>query len=600
MYNVVTRKESPCTAELCLTLEEYVEDATNYFTSDTTLLFLPGNHSLNILGFVEIINVSNLALVGVDSYTPGFKGLSEPVSRIVCSGSEFWNSGIAIINATNLHIESLSFSKCGTFTILLENELLNVRNKSAFVMGGGLKAALALISIHSLIVVNVTVEKSLGYGLLGINILGGSIKGASFIENNLYTYDHAYCSLIAGSYCHISRCIGGNTLLVFEDHTDNECKDTCNSYKLEVGNSKFFHGISVCELELGYLQAVGGLGVFFGQSSFGIEVDIYNASFEGNSAPLGGNVHIEFHGSVNNSSIKLRETYLGYGNSIFHFPHIAEGGGIYLIYIVLHGRSISHRAKVDDTQQNAFIMSECEIVHGAAKEGAGMHLVIIGTDNPRHIFSIFIENSLFSDNIGLNGVAVFIKEYQTSPFVNLTRIMFSNTKFINNHFVVDDEKLFPDLPAQLGTVWALSIPYLTFENCRFDHNELSGLAAWGSNIIFSGENNFVSNRGYKGGGMGLSQTTLYLLPDSTIHFIGNHALQRGGGIYVDSSQFDLLSSYFFQIHDPNHSTQVKVSVTFQNNSAAKSGTSLYGGLIDSCFLQMPSPFLGIRSSEVVD
>ena len=63
VYHVVINKESPCTAEQCLTLEEYVEDAASYFTSGTTLQFLPGNHTLSTVGFVEIWNVSNLALV---------------------------------------------------------------------------------------------------------------------------------------------------------------------------------------------------------------------------------------------------------------------------------------------------------------------------------------------------------------------------------------------------------------------------------------------------------------------------------------------------------------------------------------------------------
>ena len=245
-------------AELCLTLEEYVEDAASYFTSDTTLLFQPGNHTLSTIGFVEIWNVSNLSLVGVDSYTPGFKGLPEPVSKIVCNGILFWNSGLAIINATNLRIESLSFSKCGTYTEFLDDELLNVRNRSIFKMGAGLKAALFLVSVRSLVIVNVTVEKSFGYGLLGLNVLGGSVHGASFTENNLYTYYDSYCLLLAGEYCDTFRCLGGNFLLVFEDHFSNECLD--NSYKLKVWNSSFYHGVSVCQMHLGYLVAGGGFG----------------------------------------------------------------------------------------------------------------------------------------------------------------------------------------------------------------------------------------------------------------------------------------------------------------------------------------------------
>ena len=599
VYHVVISKESPCTAKRCLTLEEYVKDAAKFFTSDTTLQFLPGNHTLSTVGFVEIWNVNNLTLVGVDSYTPGFKGLPEPVSRIVCNGSEFWNSGFAIINATNLHIESLSFSMCGTYTELLDNELLNVRNKSVFRMGVGLKAALFLVSIHLLEIVNITVEKSFGYGLLGLNVLGGSVHGANFAENNLYTYNDSDCLMLAGEHCDTSRCIGGNVLLVFEDQISNDCLD--EAYNFEIWNSSFFHGVSVCGMHVGYLQAVGGLGMLFGQSSFGVEVDIHDVHIEGNTAPCGGNVYAQFVDFVNGSSVILHKIYSGYGNAEYPLPW-SVGGGICIIYGIIHWRSFSpmcEHNKDETTQWNAVIISKSEIVHGRANVGAGLFLKMLGTDNPQHIFGIYIEKCLVSDNIGLNGVAVYITELQTAPFVNPTQILISSTKFFNNHFIVDDEKVVLETTL-LGTVWVLSVPYLNFSNCIFQENELTGLAAWGSNIIFSGESNFASNRGFNGGGMGLSQTTLYLLPHTEINFTGNLALQRGGGIYVDSSPFELLSSCFFQIYDPSFSPQVAISVTFQNNSATESGTSLYGGVIDNCLMSTFSSFLESSSSEVAD
>ena len=362
-------------------------------------------------------------------------------------------------------------------------------------MGVGLKAALFLVSIHSLVLVNVTVAKGFGYGLLGLNVLGGSVYGSSFTENNLYTYNDSDCLLQAGKLCDTSRCVGGNALLVCGDYFIKECLVT--TYKFEIWNSSFVHGVSVCDMPTGYLKEVGGLGVLFGQSSFGIEVDIHDVHVEG--APLGANVHIQFVDYVNDSSVILHRTYSGYGNAEYRIP-VSAGGGIYIQYGIVHGlfSPVCEYNKDESTQWNSVIISQSEIVHGRAVVGAGLYFDGLSTDNPHHTFSMYMEKSLFSDNIGNNGIAVHISEYQTSPFVNPAQIMFSNTKFINNYFLVDDEDFFSKAPdtTLLGTVWALSVPYLNFNNCIFQQNELTGLAAWDSNIIFCGENNFVSNRGF--------------------------------------------------------------------------------------------------------
>ena len=333
-------------------------------------------------------------------------------------------------------------------------------------------------------------------------------------------------------------------------------------------------------------------------------MNIHDTYIYGNTAPLGGNMHIGYYTYVNGSSVILQGIYIGYGNADYPIRGSA-GGGIYLRYGILHWRSFSPMCefnKSENTQWNVFTMSESKIVNGESDVGAGFYFLIIGTDNQQHTFSLHIKNSLVSDNVGLNGIAVCIKEYQTSPFAKPTLIRFSNTNFSNNHFAGDAENFFSYVPdtTLLGTVWVLSTPHLIFKNCTFYHNELTGLTVRGSNIIFIGLNNFVSNRGFKGGGMGLSQTKLYLVPHSYINFAGNHALQYGGGIYVDSSPFELLSSCFFQIHDPSFSIQANISIIFQNNSAKESGTSLYGGAIDHCFMETLSAFLVSSSSEVAD
>ena len=49
----------------CLTLDEYAANQSEFFTSNSTFLFLPGNHTTTTV--VLLVNVSNIVLRGNDS-----------------------------------------------------------------------------------------------------------------------------------------------------------------------------------------------------------------------------------------------------------------------------------------------------------------------------------------------------------------------------------------------------------------------------------------------------------------------------------------------------------------------------------------------------
>ena len=54
-------ESTPCPGEPCHTLDEYAQNASQYFVSDTTVEFLPGTHNLSQP--LNISSVNNLCLV---------------------------------------------------------------------------------------------------------------------------------------------------------------------------------------------------------------------------------------------------------------------------------------------------------------------------------------------------------------------------------------------------------------------------------------------------------------------------------------------------------------------------------------------------------
>ena len=116
-YYITPTPDTPCPGESCHTLSQYAEDHFNNFSSNTTLVFLPGDHTLNhttSFGLTDTLSdwrdtthhhypYHSLTLLGSPSSLP------EATSRIVCTRS----AGFAFSGITELHITALAFTSCG-------------------------------------------------------------------------------------------------------------------------------------------------------------------------------------------------------------------------------------------------------------------------------------------------------------------------------------------------------------------------------------------------------------------------------------------------------------------------------------------------------
>ncbi len=94
--------ESQCHHEDCLTLSEYANETSRYFNSDNlTLVFLPGEHALNIS--IDLQLFDSLTLLGDLSSLPNI------TSKIVCNET----AALSLKYISKVEIKALAFVSCG-------------------------------------------------------------------------------------------------------------------------------------------------------------------------------------------------------------------------------------------------------------------------------------------------------------------------------------------------------------------------------------------------------------------------------------------------------------------------------------------------------
>ena len=76
-----------CPGEPCHPLSYYKQRVSQYFASDTTMVFLNGTHYLEALQPLVIKDIENFTMVGSGGFTIGLEDLPEARSKIECIGS---------------------------------------------------------------------------------------------------------------------------------------------------------------------------------------------------------------------------------------------------------------------------------------------------------------------------------------------------------------------------------------------------------------------------------------------------------------------------------------------------------------------------------
>ena len=557
----------------CATLSEYAQETEMYFTSNTTIVFLPGEHFLDTN--ITVANVARLTMHG--------KSPSDKMATVVRSGSV----GFSLTNMLDFNIYSLVFTSY--------NRTLSYGSHPAS------NSALFLQSTQNTKLVDCSFHDNLGTAL--------AVKNTSVtLVDNKFIHNQCVC----GSLSKMRELGCGIT--------------TFNSNLTFIGNTSFhnitqraFHPLVNCA---GAIWASAsslhftGTNNFIGNSANGIKGvgAIYvkantslsfsgTSNFSHNSAEVGGaistvgNVALTFNGTnvfLNNSAEKLGGAIFAGSNTLLSFSGITNftnnsagiaggavataingvltsngtnnfinnsansGGAIYALdntsLIFIGTNNFTHNSAgikggavcITDNAEFTF-NGTTNFINNSANSGGAIHAVT-------NISLIFIGTNNFTHNSAVNECGAVATIYNGVLIFNGTNVFFNNSAERDGggicaagntllSFSGTNEFSHNSAEHHGGAIFAGSYALLSFSGITNFTNNSAGIAggavatAVNSVLTSNGTNNFINNSANSGGAISAA-TNLSLIFVGTNNFTHNSAGIKGGAVDItDNAEF---------------------------------------------------------------
>ena len=527
------------------TLDHYIWKSKQYFKSNTTFIFPPGIHLLSSALLIK--DVQYLQLKGSGTCT------------VNCSGPY----GFIITNSSNVRIENLTISNCG-------------QSIESIAPNTSTHAALAFDMVHNLTFSGITVTKSKGFGIYSNRVFGRFlIKSSTFKHNSA-----------DGNFS------GGNALIYYQNCS--EVDTTVESY-LNISSSHFIYGHSSK-----VFPTASGLTLWL--SCTNISARISNTNFSHNTglltsfSSIGGNLAIFYRNYTNitTNKVTVENCYITNG-------HANTGAGMYVSFVETPVQKPTTGKYVYPQMQGTQLLNISNthfISNQATRVGAGLYIVtheMLGMVDVSGI--IMVQNCNFSKNNALSGkgsAALEILNQYLPGYMQHSTPQF-NVSVVNCIFSENFARQNPYHThswSERGNAVLVSMTRsVSFIGCIFENNACSALAVVQSLIIFQGTNTFQNNRATHGGGLVLDENSrIYLTPNTTVAFIGNHAYSVGGGIFVqDESLLSSVMCFFELDYSVTDSEEFldTMAIVMENNTADLAGNAIFGGSIDHCFMYVP-------------
>ena len=144
---------------------------------------------------------------------------------------------------------------------------------------------------------------------------------------------------------------------------------------------------------------------------------------------------------------------------------------------------------------------------------------------------------------------------------------------------------------------------VTFLDCTFAENNGTGIVAFHTSyLVFSGRMYFMNNSAYRGAGLVLTESTLYIEFGASITFYGNMVSNKGGAVLVEGQSVaagddpTTNKRCFYQVIRIGGAERIN----FTSNFAALGGHDIYGSSLASyCIAYYDDPGHQARSYELL-
>ena len=564
-YYVKPTPDTPCHDDPCHTLSQYVSEFER-FTSNTTIVFLHGEHALqrdltvrNLVRFVLQHSSSSSAQIVCVNNTFTFENLTS----VEITGLSFISCRFHLNNSQaifqNIRVENVTADYGGAIEAddsTIDFAGINYfEGNSATWFGGGIYAGGSNLTFHG----NTTFINNYAWFGGGVYMVESTV---SFDGNNNFGHNSAW--LQGGGVC-------------MEESTVSIS-----------GNNTFVHNIA----------KIRGGGVYVQKSTMSFSG---NNTFKLNSAwSDGGGVYME------ESTVSFDGSNTFAHNSV-DGEWYASGGGVYM-----------YGSTVNFSGSNSF-------AHNSAKDRGGG---IIAKNSAVNISCncSFMYNTAQDKGGGIYAEDTTTLSIGGKSYFNGNSASYFGGGVASYHSTVDvtGRSYFTNNSGKYGGgIYAEKSNISCSGTANFLDNSVShdgysdgyggAIHLLSSNLTFGGTMEFINNSAGYGGAIalsGLDHSNIFLLYNIKVTLKDNFALYHGGALHVEDNPFTycifetkLQSNFreacFFQLLNTQCCTydyQVSslnngygIQLLFQDNVASEAGSVLHGGNLDTCGVCI-SPF----------
>ena len=579
MLYVKAKRNETCATQPCLTFNEYVNEADQYFTSNVTFVFLSGDHSL--IQRVRFTDATNVTLRSEQTV----KG--NDVARIICAPLV----NLTFVNMTSFEMKSLAFVSCGysssgfasafSFYMLNHVKIIHV----SFFGDSRLTSSAGIISLSNVSISNsyFAGSSSASGGALVISGSAVTLSDSTFAGNT---------AMLGGAIFALQSTIVFSGSNHFDENSATSFVSVPNGgaiysilSTLEFDGTTTFARNNVTTLDYiaAGLDAVGGAVAATGSLSFN-----GNTSFVGNTAPGSGalyaeNARIQIHGSVtfdsNTATHKDAGAFYATGGSslycdgnMFFHNNFANGfGGA--VKVAGTNMSISGLIFQNNHAHNSGGALNLLYANGVVANStftnntADLFGGAIRIDNS----TTLIEDTHYSNNTAFSGGAI-------DTFASNVSLCGQNSFEYNS------------VPIVGGALEGIHSNIVFDGNITFVKNTANQGAVYGIDALFQivGDTSFIDNHAAIGGAMYLDQN-MQVDVSGNLYIVNNSAQFRGGGIYIQGNSDVRFSSHTVLqgntaergggIFAIDSILKLSDSLNFENNSAQEGGALALGGSI---------------------
>ena len=510
-------------------------DSLRTLQSDSSLVLSSGQYQLE-----QYILVSNLSKVRISGQ-----------ENVIISCRE--NVGLAFINMTGLVIESVRIEGCGLSGRNLNHALAEIRQfiDLFLVVYSEIRAALLLAHCENLQMNKVELYNNVGFGVVGVNIIGTSVISQLTAINNMQPSDcRIFGTTIDANFQDPDR-YGGGAVFIYHDYliesynnqlhqltmkkgmfkNNTDCNFNVNNY-FDISETEYFRN-------LGYrIGGGGGLTLMMAQLKFGIQITTKDTMFLQNRAFIGSGAHVAIFSGAKNTALEFINCNFSSNGGPLEVELLQTIGGAGLGVVTDFGGPLIEQKRssnVANILNTSIRIENSNFLENISPNGAGIFYYSLYKSDVKDTVYVSIQNSIFHKNVAYAGSAIFASELKYNAAYLGTQLEVIDTNITANTIVSTNSSGASSssvLRQDTGIIDLLSLNMTLKGSCFINKNLGTGLKAELSYVGINGNITFSKNTALRGGAMYLTTYTwLIVLPNASLYLLDNTAREAGGAIY---------------------------------------------------------------------